>query len=362
MSGSTAEQNTKAQTEAPAVKGKAAAYDKQSGQFLLTLNNPADHGYTHEEIKRIIHQKFRHVVFYCMADEVSETGTPHTHLYILLENKKRWSAVQNAFSHGHIEKEIFGTPQQVVAYIKKESHKEKKGTQVGGSYEQWGELSEILPSCSKNEILMQIEVLIAKGLRPREIMARSILFLQYEDIICKSFFSKRYEQTPPKRDVKVYWHVGASGSGKSYSYVKLCEQYGADEVFITSDFTNRCSALMDGYQAEKILFIDELKQGCIPYEMLLQMLQGYKVQLHARFSNVLSLYEEVHITSIYTPDEIYGSMVERQNQKVDSLSQLMRRINLIVYHYKDEQGYHTYEMPSDEFTTYKDLRDKAQPE
>ena len=79
----------------------------------------------------------------------------------------------------------------------------------------------------------------------------------------------------------------------------------------------------------------------MPYEMILQMLHGYRTQLHARFSNVYALYEEVHITSIYTPNEIYGSMVERQNQEVDSLYQLMRRIDKIIYHYRKKGIYKT---------------------
>ena len=341
---------------------KKTGYDKQRDQFLLCLNHPEKHAYSHETIKQIIRQKFKHVIFYCMADEIAETGTPHIHLYILLSKKKRWSAVQNAFPHAHIEAEVRGTPQQVVAYIKKESHSDKQHTQVKDSYEQWGELPAVLPTANKNEILLQIESLIAEDLKPEEIMEKSILFRQYENIIRKSFFSRRYARTPPKRDIKVYWHVGASGSGKSYTYVQLCEQYGADEVFFTSDFTNRCSALMDGYQSEKILFIDELKPYCMPYEMILQMLHGYRTQLHARFSNVYALYEEVHITSIYTPNEIYGSMVERQNQEVDSLYQLMRRIDKIIYHYRKKGIYKTYEILASEFTTYKDLQKRAQPE
>lgn len=337
-------------------------YDKQRTQFMLTINNPLDHGYDHDTIKEIIKTKFRHTVFFCMADEVAETGTPHTHLYILLGKKKRWSAVQKAFPHAHIEQEVRGTPQQVVNYISKKGHPDKQHTQVKDSYEQWGELPAVLPTASKNDILLEIESLIAEDLRPEEIMARSILLRQYESIIRKSFFAKRYESTPPKRDIKVFWHVGESGSGKSYTYVHLCEQYGDDEVFFTSDFSNRCTALMDGYQAEKILFIDELKPYCMPYEMLLQMLGGYRTQLHARYANVFALYEEVHITSIYTPNEVYNSIVERQHQEVDSLYQLMRRITKIIYHYKDKKGYHTYEILPDEFTTYKDLQKKAQPE
>ncbi len=344
------------------INGTKEKYDKQRDQFFICINNPLDYGYTHETIKQIIRDKFKHAIFYCMADEISTTGTPHTHLYILLAKKKRRSAALRALPHCHFESEVRGTPQQVVAYIKKESENDKQKTRVEGTYEQWGELPAVPPTANKNEILLQIESLIAQELRPEEIMSRSILFRQYESIIRKSFFSHRYALTPVKRDVKVYWHVGASGTGKSYTYVKLCEQYGDDEVFFTSDFTNRCSALMDNYQAERILFIDELKKGCMPYEMLLQILNGYRVQLHARYSNVCSVYSEVHITSIYTPQEIYNESVEYKNQEIDSISQLMRRISTIVYHYKDKESYHTYEIQPSEFKSYKDLERKAQPE
>lgn len=336
-----------------------AQYDKQRTQYMLTINNPLAYGYTHDTIKEIIRNKFRHAIFYCMADEIATTGTPHIHLYILLSSKKRRSSVARAFPHCHIEPEVRGTPQQVVAYIKKESHTDKRSTQVENSYEQWGELPTIPPTANKNEILLQIETLIAEDLRPEEIMEKSILYRQYEDIIRKSFFARKYKNTSPKRTVKVYWHVGASGSGKSYTYVMLCKKFGADEVFFTSDFANRCSSLMDGYQAEKVLFIDELKPYAIPYEMLLQILQGYRTQLHSRYANVYALYDEVHITSIYTPDEIYGSIVDRKNQEVDSLYQLMRRINIIVYHYRDNDIYKTYEILASKFTTYNDLQNKV---
>lgn len=339
---------------------KKSGYDKQRDQFLICLNNPLDYGYTHEAIKQIIRQKFKHVVYYCMADEIAETGTPHIHLYILLAKKKRWSAVQNALPHSHIEPEVRGTPQQVVNYIKKEGHSDKQHTQVKDSFEQWGELPAVLPTANKNEILLQIESLISEDLRPEEIMSRSILFRQYENIIRKSFFARRYTNTPPKRDIRVYWHVGASGSGKSYTYVKLCEQYGEEDVFIATDYTNGCSALLDNYQAERILFLDELKPYSIKYGTLLLLLDNYKIQLHSRYSNVYSLYEEVHITSIYTPDEIYGYIVERQNQEVDSLYQLMRRITKIIFHFKDKKGYHTFEISPDEFNTHTDLQKKAQ--
>ena len=341
-------------------------YDKQRDQFLITFNNPLTHGYNHDQIKEIIHRKFKHLQFYCMADEISTTGTPHTHLYILLTSKKRWSAVQNAFKHAHIEEEVRGSPQQVVHYIKKDADNltdEKRETSVPGTYEEWGSIPEVLPNASRNEILLQIQDLIDQDYRPEEIMEKSILFRQYETIIRKSFFARRYAETPPLREVRCYWHLGASGSGKSYTYVKLCEQHASDDVFFASDYSNKCTALFDGYQAESYVLLDELKTGCMPYELMLQLLQGYRTQLHCRYSNVYALYKEVHITSIFTPHEIYNEMVTVSNRTTDTLYQLLRRITAIIYHYKDEHGnYCTLEIPTSEFTTYADLQKKIQQE
>ena len=37
-------------------KVRKEKYDRQRDQFLLTLNNPLDYGYSHEMIKEIIHK------------------------------------------------------------------------------------------------------------------------------------------------------------------------------------------------------------------------------------------------------------------------------------------------------------------
>ena len=70
-------------------------YDKQQKAFFLTIQNPSDYGLTHDEIIDIIHKKFKNVIYWCMCDE--KGSTYHTHVYILLAKKKRWSAVVNAF-------------------------------------------------------------------------------------------------------------------------------------------------------------------------------------------------------------------------------------------------------------------------
>ena len=77
------------------------------------------------------------------------------------------------------------------------------------------------------------------------------------------------------------------------------------------------------------------------------MLDVYPNQVHARYSNVYALWDTVHISSIFTPYQIYKMLVAPDKQKYDPITQLNRRIQYIVYHVKiDDNQYKelTFEM------------------
>ena len=210
-------------------------------------------------------------------------------------------------------------------------------------------------------MLLQIESMLDSGMTPSEILNKSLVFRQYESLIRKQYFAKRFEETPPHREIKVTWHLGASGSGKSYTYVELCNTYSPELVYYASDFTNACSAMLDTYEAQPYLFIDEVKTDSFKYGYLLQLLQGYRTPIHARYSNVYSLWKEVHITSIFTPRDVYEDMVGVGQRSTDSFYQLERRITNYVYHWKTDDGqYHSYEIPASEYTSYDDLKKRAE--
>lgn len=335
--------------------------DRWAFSFMLTLNNPIDYGYTHDNIKKIIHANFLHLLFYCMSDEIAETGTYHTHLYILMSKKKRWSAVKNAFKHAHIEPEVFGSPQQVVNYIKKEGEHislNKRETSIEGTYEEWGSIPHINTGFSKNELLNKAEIMLNEGYKPEEIMEQSILFRQFEREIKKAFFRYKFKNVPVIRDIRIYWHIGDSGTGKSYTYVQLCEKYGSDDVFLANDYSCNGTALFSHYQAESVVVLDEYKGG-LPYSMILSLLQGYRSQIHCRYNNVFALYTELHITSILIPQEVFNATVSASNRERDPVKQLLRRINYIVYHYIENGEYKTFELPMSEYRSYEDLKRKA---
>lgn len=336
----------------------------QYKSFLITINNPEEKGLTHDAIKNIINDKFKHVLYYCLADEIGNEGTYHTHIYITMSMKKRFQSVINAFKkNAHIDV-ARGTAQECVEYVGKTGkwkESEKGTTSVEGTFEEYGNIpDENMPNANnKTDMLENINRMLLEGLTPNEILSKHIAYRVYENVIKSQYFMLKSEGIPPIRDVSVNWHIGKTGSGKSYIYVKLCEEHGEDNVYLGSDYTNRCSALFDNYTGQEIIILDEVKPNSFDYGYLLKLLDKYKIDIHARYKNVRSIWSEVHITSVYSPDEIYEAMIQGGNKKVDTLTQLLRRITTYVYHWKDKSGYHEFRLPADEYKGKYDLEERA---
>ena len=150
--------------------------------------------------------------------------------------------------------------------------------------------------------------------------------------------------------------MGESGSGKSYTYVALCQEHGEESVYFFSDFEG---GGFDAYQGEAILFIDEMK-GQFSHGFFLQILDGYKIQVHARYSNIYALWTEVYITSVFPPEELYKKMVEESARGLDKQQQLLRRITDITYCFVDAAGkYQRYTVPMSEYGEYEELKAAA---
>lgn len=286
--------------------------------------------------------------------EIGDSGTPHLHMVLEDPAKTRFSAVQKLYPGIHIEP-TRGNRQQAEDYIEKRGKfAEKEHTiVVPAQYN-----GTIAAQQGRRSDLEVIESFIDMGWKPNQIMDLGIEYRTYETLIRKAFFAKRNKETPLKRDVTVYWHVGESGTGKSYTYVTLCQQHGEDNVYLLTDYD---IGGFDLYCGEPILFMDEFK-GAMKFQQLLNYLDCYKTQIHCRYANSYSLWNEVHITSVYPPDEVYSFMVEPSKQERDRIAQLLRRIAYIVYHYRNENGdYLQLSIPAHEYLNYEQLKQLANP-
>ena len=282
--------------------------------------------------------------------EIGDTGNHHMHMVLEDPAKSRFSAVQKLFPGIHIER-TRGNKEQAEDYILKRGRFAEKGHTVLVPAQFKG---QIKANQGKRSDLDAIQELIELGMTPNQIMDLNIHYRNYETIIKKAYFSKRFKETPPKRPVNVFWHFGESGSGKTFVYTKLCEEHGEENVYLLNDYDK---GGFDNYCGQKILCMDEFR-GQMRFALLMNLLEGYKVQIPCRYTNSFALWDEVHIFTVLPPELVYKNMVV-DNRNIDTINQLYRRITNVIYHWKDNDNYKTFTLPMLEYDNYEEMKNRA---
>lgn len=277
----------------------------------------------------------------------------HIHLVVYSPTPVLFDTVIKTFGNAHTEPQK-GTKKQAVEYIRKVGKYAEKNEKV--LY--FLDFPEPEKS-SRADYLDEAKQLIDDGYKPAEIFRQDIHYMKYATIINKAYIDKRVEEMPIMRDLKVFWHVGLAGSGKTYEYTKLLEQYGNNGVYLYNDFSNGGLDKYSEYGCPDILFMDDLKPQSLTYGNLLNLLDIYKnIQTHSRFTNVVNLWTTVHITSVYSPEIYYREMFPNNNS-VDSYLQLKRRITAVIYHYRKNDEYRQFILPIHAYNGIDDIREQA---
>lgn len=114
--------------------------DSQSRKYILTINDPREHGFDHDLIIDRMH--LFHPRYFCLADEIATTGTYHTHAFLLGYSPIRFSTVKRRFPTAHIEA-AHGSAKENRDYVRKEGkwgETAKAETSVAGTFFEFGEL------------------------------------------------------------------------------------------------------------------------------------------------------------------------------------------------------------------------------
>lgn len=284
----------------------------------------------------------------------SAEGLYHAHV-ALYGNTTTLSNVAKIMFDSHVEPQM-GKKENLRRYIEKQPPYNESGEIVLFSKG----LDNIKDNQGNRSDVEEIELLLQAGYTPNQILNEKFAFRKYENHIRSAFIDKRITETPlVKEDMYVEWHVGNSGTGKTYTYVQLCKEYGDENVYMATDFDNGGFDKYIDCGAPPILFLDEFK-GNMLYSQLLIILDKYsRSQIHCRYKNTFCLWTKCYISSIYPPEMVYKSMVDNSNRSIDKVKQLLRRINTIVYHYIENGIYMTYSMPTSEYIDYNSLKAKV---
>ena len=293
----------------------------QARKWLLTINNPQNSNLTHSEIKRIA-GLFK-PNYFCLSDEIAETGTLHTHLFIYSHSPIRFSTLKNRFPTAHIDK-VDGTVLDNRNYIRKEGQwkgTQKEKTNLLETFEEYGEIPK--PCNENNPDMAELIEEVEGGLSTYAIIKKHPKYgFRSKDIglIRQTFMEDKYKNL--KRNVITTYIFGKTGTGKTRS---IFENNKASDICRVTSYKKGNPALFDGYNSQSILVFEEFA-GQIPIEEMLNYLDIYPLMLPARYYDRVACYNKVYITSNIPLNMQYPDV---QRTKPESWNAFLRRIHFV---------------------------------
>ncbi len=320
--------------------------DTACRKWQLTINNPLEHGFTHDRIKEEL-GKLKSLIYWCMSDEVGEKeSTPHTHIYLAAKSAIRFSTIKNRFPEAHIEK-ANGTSQQNRDYVFKEGKwekDEKYGTKISGTQEEWGELPIEQPG-HRSDFDRAFEMLEA-GLGVMDVIRAHPGMLRFKsslEQVQQELLAEEYRKD--FRQLDISYIFGGTGLGKTRH---VMDQYGYENVCQITGYQHGC---FDKYRGEPVILFDEFHSSFKIADML-NFLDGYPLELPCRYANRVACFTKVYIVSNIPLQAQYPN-VQREMPSV--WQSFLRRISRII-EYTDVGVFNEYALGDDlELTPWQEI-------
>jgi len=274
--------------------------EKSHRKYQLTINNPLEHGFSHDTIRSII-SDFSGCRYWCMCDEVGEQGTKHTHVYLLFRNAVMFSTIQQRFYGAHIEP-ANGSSQENRDYIRKEgkwASDSKHETNLPDTFEESGDLpDERSPRQKDSEDILHM---ISDGATNAEILREHpscYTRLTHLDATRQTLLEEQYRRTFRTLRVEYIW--GKTGVGKTR---RIMEQFGYENVYRVTNYQHP----FDSYKGEPVILFDEFRSS-LPISDMLKYLDGYPVMLPCRYADKVACYTTVYLVSNISFDAQYPNI------------------------------------------------------
>lgn len=294
-------------------------------KYQLTINNPLEHDFSHDSIKSRL-ASLSGVTYWCLCDEIGEEGTPHTHVFLYSPNAIPFSTIQQRFYGAHIEP-AKGLNRENRDYIRKEGkwlNDAKHETSLPETFEESGELP---PERSKHETV-SAEILdeIQAGATNAEILRNhpgAMTRLPHIEASRQTLLEEEYRNK--WRNLEVMYIHGASGSGKTRF---VMEKYGYSNVYRVTNYDHP----YDGYKGQDVILFDEFRSSR-PIAEMLDVLDGYPLNLPCRYADKVACYTKVYIVSNIPLEKQYPNV---QASEPATFQALLRRIHHVVEFSSDD--------------------------
>lgn len=294
--------------------------DTKSRKWLITINNPKEHGFTHDRIKDDL-SDLKSLVYWCMCDEIGENGTYHTHLFIAFSSAVRFSTLKNKFPEAHFDM-AKGSSQQNKDYIRKEgkwSKDRKKETNLINTFEEYGDIP-IEHQGSRND-LADLYDEIESGKTNADIIRDNPNFMFSIDKIERvrqTIIEEKYKNT--YRQLEVTYIFGPTRTGKTRS---IMEKYGYSNAFRVTDYDHP----FDGYKGQDIIIFEEFRSS-LKIEDMLKYLEGYPLELPCRYSNKIACFTKVYIVTNIDLSEQYPGIQQEHPETWDAFLQRIKTVKI----------------------------------
>lgn len=270
---------------------KKGQQSDRSYSWILTIpafdeKNPSDtQTFSQEEVEEALSS----YTYSGQLERGESTGYLHWQVYIENPTQVRFSTLKKKFSTAHLEMRR-GTKQQALDYVSKSETFE--GVRIGN-----GMIDTSEEQGKRNDIEKYHE-LIMSGVPVNQVI------IQYPGAVRFSSNLDRLEMARQEmmakmtriRHVKVSYLSGRTGTGKT-RYMN--EKFGASAYRVTN-----YSHPFDSYRGEKILILDEFRSS-LSIGDTLNTLDGYPVELPARYRNKWLFADEIWMVSNWSFDRQY---------------------------------------------------------
>ncbi len=298
----------------------------QSRKWTLVINNPQECGLTHEVISEIL-MRFS-PEYFCLADEIAQTGTFHTHIFIYSKSPIRFSTLKNRFPIAHIEKS-YGSAKENRDYITKTgkwSNDAKAETSVVDSFFEYGNLPS--EHEENNPQMYKLIQQVRDGVKIADIIDESpkLAFKVKDiDILRQALLSDQYSKII--RNVETTYIYGATGTGKTKG---IYDRHDPREICRITNY-KQGNASFDAYAGQEVLVFEEFYSQ-IPIGEMLNYLDIYPLMLPARYSDKVACFTKVYITSNISLFQQYKSV---QLSHPETWQAFLRRINCVIEYRSD---------------------------
>lgn len=248
-------------------------------------------------------QQMRYMVY--QRERCPTTQREHWQGYVELRRQMRPRTLHQLLGHdAHFERRM-GTQEEAIAYCTKEESRVEPPVHYGEPA-QAGKRTDL--TALRNRLL--------GGEKLRSVVAdcANLQQLRYIEAI-----HKYVPLSTVFRKKEVYWIHGPTGVGKTRSAIA---EVRADDWWMA----NRTADWFDGYCGQSDVVIDEIRAKNWPYDIMLNLLDGFDRYVPIKGGFTLWQPKTVYITGPFSPEATYHGQLAYQG-KID---QLMRRITAVV--------------------------------